>query len=553
MLALHHAAGFAGLALAYWLLDLALRRRWLVRLAGLDDRPRAALALWGAIAVVVGASVGWRDGPHPDVARLLAMGLAGFLAWKVATKDIDIVTGEAHGPARIGLLAAAGAAWFGPAGPLLALALLTRPFAQWRHHAILPMRVLMVVAAYGLAAPLLAAVDAAVGPPPVRLDGATLVLFVAVMHASHYFSTGVAKARLGPRWWSWVADNRLHDLVAAAWGWGWARRLPWSAWSRVVGGIRAVERPAQAFVFAVEIGAPLALVSREAAWIFCGLWSLFHIGVVLTAGFWFYDWVWANLLLAAALWLLPAAAVDAVFGWQAVVAGLLFVLAFPMRNRLWGPTALGWWETPLIQRTHWIVEGESGRRYQLYADFMCPHERLYAKVHGCFMAPVPVVTFHAGVVWSAAHRDAVQAAGPDRDGLDALAARWGVDVRDADRTRQHLAYLQRFLQAINRGARKHVLPRGLRWLKSPGGHLYYGGDDPPFRGQEKAVRCTLEFREHYFDGDRLVPVGVHNLATVDVDGDAPPCGPEPTARAMERYLMRALYNTHRERGLLTDA
>lgn len=548
MAALHHAAGFAVLATAYWLLDLAIRRGGLLRLTRLDGR--RGLMVW--IGLAAAGLIGWEQTAHPDVARLLGLGLTGFLAWKVGTKDIDVVTGETHAVERGLLVVAAAAAWFGPAGPLLALALLTRPFAQWRHHAILPMRALMGVAAYGLAAPAVHALRGPVDGLPITLDGVTLVAFVLVMHASHYLSTGIAKARLGPHWWSWVTDNRLHDLVAAAYGWGWARFVPWSAWSRVVGAVRRTERPLQALVFAVEIGAPLALVSREAAWVFCAAWSLFHVGVVLTAGFWFYDWVWANALLAAALYLLPAGAVDALLGWPTALAGLAFVLLFPMRDRLWGPTALGWWETPLIQRAHWIVEGESGRRYQLYGDFMCPHERLYAKVHGCFMAPQPLVTFHAGVVWSAAHRDAVQAAGPDRERLDALAARWGADARDAEYTRQHLAYLQRFLQAINSGVRKHVLPRGLRWLKSPGGHLYYWGDDPPFRGQERAVRCTVELREHYFDGETLVPVGVHRLATIEVDGDAPPCGPEPTARQMERYLMGALYTAHRARGLTGD-
>lgn len=534
--ALTPALHLAAVALTYWLLDIAIRRQTVMSALGLARRPRARLIAWILITLAAAAIMRWHHVPDAPVARLLMTGLTALLAWKVVTEDIDPVTDDRRIAERLALIGAAIGAWFNPALAVLALALLTRPFAQWRHHAILPIRALLAVLAHATAAHLLHALPIA----PLRAD--MLVFFVLTLHASHYLSTAIAKASLGPRWSSWITDNRLHHLLASAYSWGWARFVPWPIWLRLIHLTARVERPAQALVFALELTAPLALYSIEAAWIFCAAWSAFHIGVVLLAGFWFWDWVGANLILALALTLLPPALADAAFGWSSVIAATLFIIAFPLRGRLWGPTALGWWDTPMTQRMYWRIEGASGRKYGLYNNFMCPHERLYGKVHGLFFAPATLITFHAGTVWHPDHRDAIHAAGPDPARLDAVRARHGITLRDERLATNHIAWLRRYLQAINRGAPKHILPRGLRWLKAPGSHLYSWGDLPPWRGQEPAMRCTLCYREEYFDGHRLVRLRDDEAITFDVDGDLPPCEPELSARATERMLMQAFWS-----------
>ncbi|WAS91508.1 hypothetical protein [Nannocystis punicea] len=533
------------LSAGYWALDVAVRRGLLHRLADAAGRRHRALAPAlgaGGLAVLV-ATCPWEHVPQVEVARVLMLGLSVMLTWKVVTKDLDPAIGESHAGARLAMLGACVGLWFSPAFVLVVLLQLTRPFAQWRHHAILPLRSLQAAAAFVAVAQLAAPLpDFAAAYAP---DAATLLFFVLTIHASHYVSAGLAKVRLGDRWYSWVRDNRLHYMAANAYAWGWGRFVSWPTWRRFVRLIARGDRPLQAGSLALELLAPLALLAPEAALLACAAWSAFHLAVLACGAFWFWDWVGANLVLALALLALPESQYGALFGWQSVLASVAFIAVFPLRNRLWGPTLLAWWETPFTQRMHWLVRGESGTTYEVYSDFMCPHERLYGKVHACFLAPVPLITSHLGTVWDAAHRDAVCAAGPEPQGLDAVRARFGVQPRDERLARNHVDYLHRFFGSLNAGARKHVLPAWLRWLKAPGGHYYYWGDLPAFRGQERVVAASLRFREQYFDGEQLVSIRDELVQELVIDEASArrPCEPEPTSREVELLLGAAFWRS----------
>jgi hypothetical protein len=512
------ALELALLTLAYAGVDFAVRRQGL-RIPRL--LPLAACALLAPFW-------SWEILPGGNSVRIFAAALTATVAWPALTRDRDLLSGERLGLWRALLAIALAGIFFSPAALCAALFLLTAPFGQWQHHSTLPMRLLQAAAAW---AALASTTTFAFG------DTATLVFFVLTITISHYFITALAKVWLGPRWHSWATGNRLSDLAAGAWAWGWARFLPWPAWLRVIRAVRPVERPLQAAAFALELAAPLALLHPHAAVGFCLAWAGFHVGVVALSGLFFWEWILADLALAALVLSLGDSAAAAFGAWP-VAASLAFMAVFPLRHKLWKPMPLGWFDTPLTQRMHWRVTGESGREYGLYNDFMCPHERLYGKVHGCFLAPAPVLTYHLGEAWKPALRDALVAAGPDRAKLDAVRERFGVSAACPERAAHHRECLERFLSEVNRGARKHALPRGLRWLKAPGDQLFYWGDLPAFRGQERAARARVVYREEYFDGAALRRLREETVMDFEVR-DLPPGGPlrEPTPKELDDFLL----------------
>jgi len=540
---LHSLVRLLVLSVGFWAMDLAVRQGLIHRVLDAAQRRHRALApALGALGMLgLVAVCRWEHIAQLEVVRILVLGLAGMLTWKVVTKDIDVVFGDSQLWARLGLIGACVGLWFQPAFLLVVLLLLTRPFEQWAHHTILPIRALQAMAAFiaivELATLLPAAAQAYVP------DTATLLFLMFTIQGSHYVSAGLAKLWLGPRWYSWVLDNRLHYMAANAYAWGWGRFVSWPTWRRLVRVIELGGAPLQAATLALELLAPLTLLSPAAALVTCALLSAFHLGVLACGGFWFWEWVGTNLLLVLAVLALPESLYSALFGWQSVVASVVFIAVFPLRNRLWGPTLLAWWETPFTQRTHWLAHGASGATYEVYSDFMCPHERLYGTLHACFLAPVRLVTSHMGTVWDHADRDAIVAAGPSPERLDAVRERLGVQPRDARLARNHIDYLHRFFGALNHGARKHMLPAWLRWLKAPGGHCYYWGDLPRFRGQERVVAVSLRFREQYFDGEGLVLIRDELVQTFNIDDASAPrgCEPEPSARSIERFVAEAFW------------
>lgn len=554
---------------AYWLLAWFIEKEGLWRLAtrlGLTHPGWARGVGFGGLLLLSGYFDWARmvpmetlgaTGPAPgtsllgwQVIRGLSFGLAALLAWKLSTSDVEVVTGERRLFARLMLVGGTLALWWNPAWLVVPSLFLTRPFQQWRHHAILPMRALLGVAAYGWLRqlePLLPSVFW-----PYLPDPAMLFFFLFTLHASHYMSAGVAKLTLGPRWWSWVLDNPLHFLPANAYAWGWARFIPWSIWLKVIQLVKVFRVPALVMTLAVELLAPLVLLSREAALLGALLWCGFHSMVFLLSGLLFWEWILANALLAGGLWLLPLEQ-QQLFGWPAVLLSTAFIVWFPLKNRLWGPISLGWWETPLTQRMHWVVEGKSGQRYEVFNRFMCPHERLYGVVHALFMAPVPLLSYDMGSAWELRARLALERAALGQEPIEQVRNRFGVQPRHPEWEANHLAYLQQFFSALNRGAVKHILPKPLRWLKAPGGHIYSWGDLPAYHRQEPVVKVLLYFRELAFDGTalqlwrnelvRTIPIEQTTTASPEPPESAEALAHprEPASREVERFISGAFW------------
>ena len=524
------------LTAGYWLVDRATRLDGLLavlRRVGIRT-PTAVGAIVLGVAALAAPWWRWEAVPDGEAVRLLGVALATMLTWKGATKDIDPVFGDRDRVARWLLVAAWLGSWLSPALLVPVALLASSPFALWEHHATLPMRILIAVVAW-----LLGTAAAGAFGGGAFVDAAALVWFVLTIQISHYLITALAKIWLGPWPWSWVVDNRMHHLAATAYSWGWGRFVPWATWRRFIGVLRFGEIPMQAFAFGVELLAPFALVDPIAGVVFCCAWAGFHVGVFAVSGLLFWDWILADLAVAAMLLALPATTTAQAFGWVPLVAALVYMAALPMRHKLWKPIPLGWWDTPFAQRVHWVVTGESGARYGLHNDFMCPNERLYGKVHACFLAPRKGITYHLGEVWKRDLRDLIRAAGPDPERLDAIRATHGIQARDDALAANHVAYLKRFFHALNHGADKRVLPGWLGWLKAPGDQIFYWGELPRYRGQEPVRRVSLIYREEYFDGERLVRLCDEPVLDIDIDETAKDatCRPEPTPKEIDDLLL----------------
>lgn len=558
---LEFAARLLLLSLAYGLLDGLIRQEqltlWLPRSPGgnpsapvtaqnpgtapnpAHPSPWPERAGWSLLCLALSLVSDWNQVPQLAVVFPLAVGLCTMLTWKVVTEDLDPATRTHNLSARFLLVGVCLSLWWSPALLPLALRLMTRPFILWRHHAILPIRALLATTAWLLLMPLTVRLPDPIHP--YMPDISTLIFFLLTLHSSHYLTPGISKAQSGKHWYSWMQEARIHYLTANAYAWGWMAFLPWPVWRGVVKGVKRVEHPLQIVSFLVEIGAPLALLSHELALAFCLCWSLFHLGVFALSSIWFWDWVGANGLLALAIVRLPETFSPFVFGLGPALVSLLFILLLPQKNRLWSAIPLSWWETPFTQRVTWQVHGESGRVYALTADFMCPYERLYAKINAFFLAPVPLLTFYLGTVWETRHRDAVTEAGPDPVKLDEVRQRFGVQPRSERLEALHINFIQHFFAALNRGARKHFLPSWLLWFKAPGSHYNYYGPLPAYRRQEPVKAVTLHFREVFFDGESLVELRNELIRRIEIPAQdfATPCEPEPTAQDIERALSAA--------------
>lgn len=489
--------------------------------ATVGSRPPAAARqalLGGAAAVLVLAPLGATlRGAAPDAGplRWVALLVVAIVTWRCATIDYDMRWPQApQDRDRLLLigLAFAAAAW----APLLLLWLTVAcgRLMAWQHHAMMPLRVLKGYLAWFLVA---AGVAAMVPVTPPAWTRAALLLVLGSVSLSHYVKPAWSKVRLGPRWWSWAWENHLHYLIAAAYSWGWARFVPRAVVQRVLRLVRPLDRPLNLATMVVEWAPLVAFLDRRLLVAALAATAVFHVVIVVCSGIFFWESLCTNAALAVVVARLHGAGYAPAFGpWPALFACATFLLCTV--DLLWQPFHLGWWDTPFTARILWQVETASGRIQGLYNNYMCPFEREFGRYAGYFLSREPVLHGPLGGVFDLAVRDRIVAAGADPVALSRLKEAYGKVRWDPVMGERHVDYLCAMFTRLNGGARKGPLAGRLRWLKAPGGQLFYWGDLPPYRGEEPVRRIVIRCQDRcYIPGaNTFLSLGDRVLREIEV-------------------------------------
>ncbi|MBQ1113742.1 hypothetical protein [Streptomyces sp. C3-3] len=426
--------------------------------------------------------------PDPGPFRWFVVFVIALLTWQGTTSDYDVT--QPIGPqrwAKMVLLLLAVASCFWAPALLPWLAVYCGRLRGWKHHAMMPLRLLKAYLAWFFVGTALSTPEPSTG----------LVLVLGCVSLSHYVKPAWSKARLGPRPWSWAWHNRTHYLTASAYSWGWARFLPAETVTGILRRARAVDRPLNILTVLVETAGLVAFHDRNLLVAVLVATAVFNLAVVLASGIFFWENICTNAALALTVGLLPDQEYDAAFGWPAVVIALLiFILS--TADLLWQPWHLGWWDSPFTARVNWQVETASGVTLGLYNDFMCPYEREFGRVLGYFLTSEPILHGHLGIVWDPELPDRLVRAAGDPAELHHLKQTYGRAQTNAEQAREHIAFLTTMFIRLNSGTPKGPLPRLLRRLKAPGGQLYQWGDLPPYRGEEPVRRITIRYQERCY-------------------------------------------------------
>ncbi|MEU6121847.1 hypothetical protein [Streptomyces sp. NPDC047123] len=448
-------------------------------------RPTPLVLVAGAVPAAVPAFL---PSPAPGPLRWLTVFVIALLTWQGATSDYDVT--EPVGPQRLDkllLLMLGAASCFWPPALLAWIGVYCGKLRGWKHHAMMPLRLLKAYLAWFVVAILFKTSGSA----------AALLLVLGCVSLSHYVKPAWSKARLGPRPWSWAWHNRTHYLMASAYSWGWARFLRPETVSRVLRRTRGLDRPVNILTMATEAAGLIAFLDRRLLVAALAATALFNLVVVLASGIFFWENIATNTAFAVTVGTLPGTEYDTAFGWPAALVALA-VLVLSAADLLWQPWHLGWWDSPFTARVHWQVETASGAQQGLYNGFMCPHEREFGRVLGYCLTSEPVLHDHLGIVWDRQLRDLVVQADGDQQRLSHLKQTYGRIQKDERQANVHIAFLTTMFSHLNNGARKSPLPRSLRRLKAPGGQLYRWGDLPPYRGDERVHRITIRYEERCY-------------------------------------------------------
>lgn len=426
--------------------------------------------------------------------------ICSILCWKGVSLDYDLVTGHPTTLNRFIFVGAVLGVIIYPGFLVFFLFTAIHLMRSWYHHQLMAIRILQMFMSFLITTGVINSIQYFLRTPYPPHLFVPLFLFLWVV-AAHYFYSGVAKLQLGKHWYSWAWDNRIHYIALAAYMWGWTRaqnpqqRIKW------IQTIAPYDRLFQFGALLYECG---WLFSGFHAWIAEGLCLagvLFHSLIFILTGIFFWQSILILFAFFCVLLTLPPETSSQLFNiWNGILVGILLLL---MRNKLWMPQKLAWWDSPFEGRVHWYAVGKSGKRYGLYNDFMDPHERFFGRHTPFFLIPYKMFHGHLGEVDSLELRDAIIATKGNPVEIDKLRDKYGYYVHQPVLDKVHDEYIKTYFRQFNAGKLKDAFPK---ILKAPGGQFYYWGNLPPFTGQEPVDQVLLFFKEEFYNGSEIIVV-----------------------------------------------
>ncbi len=382
---------------------------------------------------------------------------------------------------------------------------------------------------------------------------------VIAWQASSYVNHALAKCALGPRWHSWIRENRAQCLVVNAWLRGWRTGRNREAVLSFAGFVERWRVAPCTAAWCIEISWLLPLADSRLACAILLATLVFHAAVLWLTGLLAWHYVANHLALLA---LIAAGMADGVFGmdhWLGALAGMIIAAPWvgwvrgrmlkecqqngrPRRWALLGDSAdhlMAWWDTPLMRMFCYTVTSASGRVFSLPVTRLSPHDTALTDIHTHMM----ILGMHDGLdpeiptdrklaptgVWGLvidrAVRDFLYRA---MDGADELPSVWSVPPEPSRRSGHEASRnsaikpLQAMFVAMNGLT-------GRRWYKFMMRRPHFPGEDlvpdicplvspplPEFRFDERIATVSLWRVRTFYDGETMSLVSHAKVADIHV-------------------------------------
>lgn len=413
----------------------------------------------------------WQEMPH---LRAMAMTLVALLALGAVGRMGATGRGKHFMGDRLVILLLSAAVWYQPVWLypcVIACCALQYRVASWRlgpgYSNLLGYEFVRASLCVIMAAMALQGLPGWCGGAfPIRED--VMIAACLLYQASTYFHHAVAKCALGPRWFSWMRENRIECLFANAWLRGWTLGLDKQRCFTLCQWIARKRRWLCAGVWLLEVSWVFLLADARLAVVILAATVVFHGIVFLSTGLLAYEYAVNHLfLIGLILWC------DGrdIFGAKALLAS---VLVMPLAAAWVGWLRLGmlasfqqqgtgghrarfadaadhlmaWWDTPLMRMFSYTVETTAGKRYTLPVPRISPYDTFLTDIHTHLM----ILGQHTGLD-PAAPRDR----GIARTGV------WGLTIHREDRD-----FLYRLMDGPDDAEPLHLSPSPPAWSMTVG-------------------------------------------------------------------------------------
>jgi hypothetical protein len=329
--------------------------------------------------------------------------------------------------------------------------------------------------------------------------------------ACYYYAAGVAKANYGPPW-SWLKEDHLSNLSFGGYVRGWLGFIPEPTFVSINAFVRHFDRALTWFTFVLEMGALVFFFLHPFT---TRLWfllcALFHIGIFLLTGIFFWKWIVACFAFWFFLRRGGAPILRQTFRPLVILAGIAMVFFSRDRIYFFPQTGVAWYDTRMVENYQIYAIGPSGRSWLVDPSDIRPMEMHWVMGKLCDATSEKTITGIYGVTGSYATMTALERLKEPNEAVKLVSR--GRGCRDEKQQKLFEDFMIRYFGNLNRRGRKW------RWTRVVGRptHLWVwprGGD--LYAVQERVERIEL-WREivvnqggavHHLDRRMVVEVAI---------------------------------------------
>ena len=315
---------------------------------------------------------------------------------------------------------------------------------------------------------------------------------------AHYWTAGIAKLAISPRFLEWLAADDLGNLVAAGFLSGWT--CFWDSGS-VVGVSNSASGLSPLlllFALAVELLAPLSFGSVRIFQISATFRILLHLGIFLAIGDIFWNWVLLGIVLIVACSKVSTETRALLFSPKAAFFALLLCVCFSNQT---SARRLGWFDSPVFIDFDYVVTGVSGQEYELPDGFAEPHD--LALVQGVFHYTCEATPFITGVYGSVQRYDlySILSSVTSLENVKEIINREGKIAYDPEKSQELDEFLRR-LTDVDRLSLRDSFPGAFLGAIAPPHHIFtFPSRKLVWTGQEPPARVDVVFRRGWRKAD----------------------------------------------------
>jgi hypothetical protein len=464
-----------------------------------------AVATAGLLAVYGRLLAPWSALETGTGARVLVVFLAALVAWPLSTYGYNYYYDQGYFLDRFLLLAAVFLTWYRPAFIYLFLVLafvslwqVDVPHLNNASHIPHKTQVLHVLCLFAAAFGLYALGGSR------RLDG--FFFLSCCLVAAAYWQPAFSKLQL-----NWLGHGQLYLMPLAAHAHGWMAGVPAESMVAFAEWVARFDRPMLLFVLLIETACLMFLFRRSLSMLLLVCLIVFHLGVFLLYGYFFWTWIALNAALLVLLYRDRRRRNIRIYSTGHFLLGAILV---GFSAHWCFPSSLGWYDTRLSYTFRYEAIGVSGKAYEIPPRFFAPYGDVFT------MAPFYyLVREHGGLVTPyATTGDPHVANGLARSttpaGVFALESSLGLKTYNDRLRERYVNFVSRYLAHRNEGNKEPAL---LRLARSPPQFWSFPRGDVVYSGQEPIQALRVREVTTLYDGRALREIRELPLLDIPVE------------------------------------